>query len=174
MNSEQRKNSVETAPSVDRKLSKSETASVNSGSEQQTTLHYRTPVYQSDDSWRGILRYQDQITLMVCCVIAMLTVGGYMYWNEQVTHQVIEIDRLPEVETPLQIDINTAPWPEFALIPGIGEQKAREIIRVRTELGGEFADENELLKVDGIGPKTLDVMRPYLAPLPDASARAER
>lgn len=81
---------------------------------------------------------------------------------------------MPYVETPLQIDVNSAPWTEFALIPGIGEQKAREIIRVRNELGGAFADENELLKVEGIGPKTLDVMRPYLVPMPDASARAER
>ena len=174
MNSEQRENSVETAPSVDRKILKSETAIAHRASETQPTLHAREPIYTAEDRWRGILRYRDQITLIVCCTIAMLALGGYMFWNEQVTHQVIEIERMPYVETPLQIDVNSAPWTEFALIPGIGEQKAREIIRVRNELGGAFADENELLKVEGIGPKTLDVMRPYLVPMPDASARAER
>ena len=174
MNSEQRENSAETAPSVDRKLTKSETAIAHRASETLPTLHAREPVYNAEDRWRGILRYRDQITLFVCSMIALLALGEYMYWNEQVTHQVIEIDRMPYVETPLQIDLNSAPWTEFALIPGIGEQKAREIIRVRNELGGAFADENELLKVEGIGPKTLDVMRPYLGPLPDASARAER
>lgn len=174
MNSEQRENSVETAPSVDRKLLKSETAIAHRASETQPPLHVRDPIFSAEDRRRGILRYRDQITLFVCCTIALLALGGYMFWNEQVTHQVIEIDRMPNVETPLQIDINSASWTEFALIPGIGEQKAREIIRVRTELGGEFADENELLKVEGIGPKTLDVMRPYLVSMPDASARAER
>ena len=134
MNSEQRENSVETAPSVDRKLTKSETAIAHRASETLPTLHAREPVYNVEDRWRGILRYQDQITVVVCSTIALLALGGYMYWNEQVTHQVIEIDRMPYVETPLQIDLNSAPWTEFALIPGIGEQKAREIIRVRNEL----------------------------------------
>ncbi|MBR6435482.1 MAG: helix-hairpin-helix domain-containing protein [Thermoguttaceae bacterium] len=174
MEKEHPENSVETAPSVDRKILKSEAAIAHRASETLPTLHAREPIYTAEDRWRGILRYRDQITLIVCCTIAMLALGGYMFWNEQVTHQVIEIERMPYVETPLQIDVKSAPWTEFALIPGIGEQKAREIIRVRNELGGAFADENELLKVEGIGPKTLDVMRPYLVPMPDASARAER
>ena len=174
MEKEHSENSVETAPSVARKILKSETTIDHRASETQPTLHAREPIYSAEDRRRGILRYRDQITLFVCSTIALLALGGYMFWNEQITHQVIEIERMSDVETPLQIDINSAPWTEFALIPGIGEQKAREIIRVRNELGGAFVDENELLKVEGIGPKTLDVMRPYLVPIPDASARAER
>lgn len=79
MNSEQRENSVETALSVDRKLTKTETAIAHRASETLPTLHAREPIYEVEDRWRGILRYRDQITLAVCCTIAMLALGGYMY-----------------------------------------------------------------------------------------------
>lgn len=144
-----------------------------SGSDSES-LHPRRPITSTPGQWQTVFRLQDQITLIFCSLIALFSIGGYLYWNERVTNQVIELDRMPYVETQLKIDINSATISELSLIPGIGEEKAREIIRTRSKMGGMFADETDLLKVEGIGPKTLDVIRPYLAPMPNSDARAER
>ena len=46
--------------------------------------------------------------------------------------------------------VNSAPWQEFANLPGIGEKLAREIVQHRTQVGG-FANANQLVDVHGIG-----------------------
>lgn len=58
------------------------------------------------------------------------------------------------------ININTASAEEIAdFLPGIGEKKARKIVEYR-ELAGEFVSIDELIKVEGIGEKTLENIRP--------------
>ena len=47
------------------------------------------------------------------------------------------------------------------LLPGVGETIAKRIIEYRTE-NGEFAAVEDLLKVNGIGEKKLDQMKPYI------------
>jgi hypothetical protein len=37
---------------------------------------------------------------------------------------------------------------------------------------GPFGDHDDLLRVNGIGPRTLEKMRPYLLPMPDQDAVA--
>ena len=59
------------------------------------------------------------------------------------------------------ININTASAKELAdFLPGIGEKKAERIVEYR-RLAGEFVSVDELIKVDGIGEKTLENIRPY-------------
>jgi len=50
------------------------------------------------------------------------------------------------------------------LLPGIGEMLARRIVESRRE-HGLFVDHEDLLRVKGIGPKTLQAMRPFLLPI---------
>jgi len=60
-----------------------------------------------------------------------------------------------------QLDINRATWPEWRLLPRIGETMARRIVDSR-DTGGAFESHDDLRRVSGIGPKTLAQMRPYL------------
>ncbi|ODN31104.1 ComEA family DNA-binding protein [Fervidobacterium thailandense] len=59
------------------------------------------------------------------------------------------------------LNINTATVSELEKLPGIGPTKAAEIIRYRTE-NGPFKSVDELLNVKGIGPKTLEKIRPLV------------
>ncbi len=59
------------------------------------------------------------------------------------------------------ININTATAEELAdFLPGVGEVKAQRIVAYRETAGG-FDSVDELLQVKGIGPKTLEALRPY-------------
>ena len=59
------------------------------------------------------------------------------------------------------ININTATLEELLTLPGIGEAKARAIIKYRLD-HGNFNDINELLNVDGIGSKLYDEIKVYI------------
>lgn len=57
------------------------------------------------------------------------------------------------------ININTADASLLKLLPGIGAAYARRIIEYR-ENNGQFADIDQLENIRGIGPKTMDKLRP--------------
>ena len=57
-------------------------------------------------------------------------------------------------------DLNRAPWHELVNLPGIGEAKARAIVRER-RLRGPFGDLGDLERVPGIGPGTLERIRSF-------------
>ena len=59
------------------------------------------------------------------------------------------------------IDLNTADQVALEMIPGIGPVTAQAIIAYRTEVGS-FESIDQLLEVSGIGPATLESMRPYV------------
>ena len=65
-----------------------------------------------------------------------------------------------------------AEWLELALMPNIGEQLAKRIVADRTQRG-PFKELEDLLRVRGIGPRTLETMRPFLLPLPALQSTAE-
>ncbi len=59
---------------------------------------------------------------------------------------------------PRLININTATAAEFELLPGIGPTLAQRIVDDR-EANGKFKDVNDLDRVRGIGPRTVDRLR---------------
>jgi comEA protein len=65
-----------------------------------------------------------------------------------------------EIQGPL--DLNTATTKQLEALPGIGDHLARSIIASRNARGGRFQSVDELLKIDGIGEKTLEKIRPYV------------
>ncbi len=59
------------------------------------------------------------------------------------------------------IDINTADGAAFETVPGIGKSLSARILTFR-EKNGPFQSVDDLLKVQGIGEKSIQKLRPYL------------
>jgi competence protein ComEA len=93
-----------------------------------------------------------------------------IYWIVQGGHRggLIEIDRAESLTAKYQVDINKADWPELAELPEIGPTLARRIVDSRMD-EGPFVDHDDLRRVRGIGPVTLERLRPYLLPMPGRS-----
>ena len=62
------------------------------------------------------------------------------------------------------IDLNTAPKNTLTRLPGIGPKRALDIIAYRDKHGG-FKTKKDIQKIKGIGVKTFEKMKKYLAPL---------
>ena len=86
---------------------------------------------------------------------------------------VIDIDRAPPRVAKFQVDVNKADWPELIQLPGVGRTLAERLV-VEREQNGAFRDVEDLRRVGGIGPRTLERITPYLLPIPDESEFAGR
>ena len=116
--------------------------------------------------WRPVLRRMDQAA--VAALVTLSLVGMGVYWVVQggPRGELIEIDRAEPLTARYLVDINKAEWPELAELPDIGETMARRIVDSRQSQGA-FRDHEDLRRVRGIGPRTLEKLKPFLLPLPD-------
>jgi competence protein ComEA len=62
---------------------------------------------------------------------------------------------------PAPVDLARATVAELERLPGVGPELARRIVEAR-EAGGGFRRLEELLEVPGIGPATLERLRPLV------------
>jgi competence protein ComEA len=134
-----------------------------------------SPKPQTPDppNWpRLVLRRADQAVAAVFVAASLAAMAGWWAWQGQLRGRLIDIERAEPIAIDFKIDVNRADWPELALMPNIGEQLAKRIVTERAERG-PFRELAELRRVRGIGPKTLESMKPYLLPLPDLEATAE-
>jgi competence protein ComEA len=60
-----------------------------------------------------------------------------------------------------QVDVNTASAADLQAVPGIGKALAQRIVEFR-EKNGPFSGIDDLVKVRGIGEKSIERLRPYL------------
>jgi len=60
-----------------------------------------------------------------------------------------------------KLDINIAAEDQLVILPGIGPKKARAIVDWR-DSNGPFENVGQLTSVHGIGPKTLEGLKPYV------------
>ena len=90
---------------------------------------------------------------------------GYWFYHGGHRGQLIEIDRDTPQQVQFLVDVNEADWPEIIQLPGLGEVLAQRVIADRQEKG-PFHAIDDLTRVEGIGAKTLEKMRPYLMPIP--------
>ena len=125
------------------------------------------PEYRPADrrGWRPLLRWADQATVAGLIAASLVALAAYWFTHGGHRGELIEIDRAAALTARYQVDINNAEWPEFAELPQIGETLARRIVESR-QTAGPFADHDDLRRVRGIGPRTLERIKPYLLPMP--------
>jgi competence protein ComEA len=112
-----------------------------------------------------VLRRADQVVVASLVGLALLGMGVYWVVQGGPRGELIEIDRAKPLTAKYLVDINKAEWPEFAELPDVGETLARRIVESRRAVG-DFHDHNDLRRVRGIGPRTLEKLKPYLLPMP--------
>jgi hypothetical protein len=125
-----------------------------------------------------------QIGIAMLLAMTLLFFGVIYHRNPaRLDDSVVVVDGR-RVELEQQIDPNTADWPSLARLPHIGESLARRLVEYRQSNAGAspggvaFHTLEDLDKVGGFGPKTREVLRPYLkfpaqpvpAPVPGAAA----
>lgn len=120
-----------------------------------------------------LLRRADQAAVGLLVAAGLAAIVGWWLVHGGWHGRLVEVDRAADQRARFQVDLNTAQWPELAQLPGIGQTLARRIVQSRTE-EGPFPDHEALQRVRGIGPKTLDQIRPYLRPMPSQKAMASR
>lgn len=74
---------------------------------------------------------------------------------------LLKTDDIKHKITVKLIDINTAPKNDLLTLPKIGPVTAERIIRYRDDFG-LFKSINDLVNVKGIGPKTLEKLKPFI------------
>lgn len=123
-----------------------------------------TPAKVSAGWFPLLLKRNEQALIAGMCLVAIALLGGY--WCQQQSRRggLIEIDLAKRQHAAFQVDINQAEWAELSQLPGIGETIARRIVDSR-ELQGPFTSREDLQRVNGIGPKTMERLKPYLLPL---------
>ena len=120
---------------------------------------------------RLTLRPDHQVIVAVVVVFSLGAIAMWAAGQGGAGGKLVDIDRAEPIALDFKLDVNTADWPELALMPNLGEQLARRIVEDRA-LNGPFRDVSDLRRVRGIGPNTLEGMKPYLLPLTDPQSSA--
>jgi competence protein ComEA len=71
-----------------------------------------------------------------------------------------------EAAEPRAVDLNSASVEQLTTVPGIGDATARRIVEWREE-HGPFRRVEDLMKVKGIGEKSLEKLRPHVTVDPE-------
>ncbi len=120
-----------------------------------------------------LLRWADQATVAVCVLLGLLSTIAWWALRGGLRGELVELERAEWQTARFQVDINSADWPELIQLPQIGESLANRILESR-QTEGPFRDHRDLMRVKGIGPKTLNLIRPYLRPMPDQETLAPK
>lgn|GEM_PF-1347123 len=118
-----------------------------------------------------MLRRGEQAAVAVMLLLLLLSLAGHALRLHDEHRRFIDIDRAEPLTADFKVDINMATWPELAQLPRIGEALARRIVETRKN-EGPFIGHEDLMRVRGIGPRTLQRIQPYLMPMPDAASVA--
>lgn len=111
------------------------------------------------------LRPRDQACAVVAVLIGCAVLMGTWIYRGGLRGEMVEADATPRQPAHFKVNINTANAAEFELLPEIGQTLARRIVDWR-DAHGPFKSCDELRRVKGIGPKTMETIRPYLLPIP--------
>jgi competence protein ComEA len=88
----------------------------------------------------------------------LVRAAGGVTANADLSHIGIVIAGKGEVTAPQKVNINTADAWLLAALPGIGEVRAQAIVDYRRQ-HGPFRDIREILKVEGMGDATFELIK---------------
>ena len=126
----------------------------------------RSAKFKSDrTSALKILRRTEQPAVVLFIVLGLAVLAAFVWLRRQPANRLLEIDHAPALQAEFKVDMNSAEWTEIVILPGIGENTARDIVAER-ERAGPFADLDELTRrVRGVGPKMIEEVQPFLLPI---------
>lgn len=105
--------------------------------------------------------------LLVCGGVLLATIDGFSGFDElsvtkNTPKSLASTKNVQDSSTlTLSVDVNGAELGELMLLPGIGLRLAERIIEER-EFNGPYEKADDLLHVQGIGPKKLETLRPFV------------
>lgn len=126
--------------------------------------------YRGDPESDAIRRHL-RVIAAICAAILFALAAAALIFESPFGATSLEIDTSESASAignaAAGIDPNTATWAELALLPGLGESVSRRIIEFREERKSHdvwpaFRRPEDLMRVKGIGAKTLQRMRPLL------------
>ena len=102
----------------------------------------------------------DQRFLIAVCIIlvAVLAVRAWSSAGNDAAAEILQTDK-PDIG--YRIDLNSAPAEELQQLRLIGPVRAAQIVEDR-ELNGEFGTIDDLQRIKGIGPKTIEKNRRWM------------
>lgn len=104
--------------------------------------------------------------IVVACLVVVLLVGGAFYASRvserapEVVYTVSLEEIAAEEGVPLTVNINTADEEELDELPQVGPATAEAIIEHRLA-NGRFRSVDDLQEVSGIGPATIEKIKPF-------------
>lgn len=101
----------------------------------------------------------DRLFIAVMCGVIIVLTCVRWYQLKGGNIQPVEFQSSDTYE--FRVEINTATWVEWSQLEGIGPHTARAIVADR-EANGPFESIDDIQRVQGIGPKRLEAMRPFL------------
>ena len=107
-------------------------------------------------------------TLILICAVLLAGLGLRLAWNRAQIDDPQPEQGARAGELLTKLDPNHADWAALATIPGVNQKQAKEIVAYREQFQRDhpnqraFAKPEDLDNVKGIGPATVDAMRPYL------------
>lgn len=132
----------------------------STGSDMDGVPHAESPTSPDTVSWG--LSQGDCWFLLVCGTVLCVLMGVHVWRLASGGRETIEVRHQPEGGNYVfQLDMNSATWVEWMQLDGVGEVTARRIVDDR-ESNGPFESIDDLDRVKGIGPATVEKLRPHL------------
>ena len=114
------------------------------------------------------LSWGDRWFLAVGGSILLSLMGIYAWRLSSGGRETIEVRHMAGADYQYQLEINSATWVEWMQLDGVGDVLARRIVEDR-DTNGPFTSVEDLDRVPGIGPATLERLRPHLTIGPSAN-----
>ena len=103
--------------------------------------------------------------LWLSCLTLIVAARQFVRWSDSGG------DQASSSRPQFVVDLNTAPLRELQALPEVGPALATRIANYR-QTHGPFTTVDQLTDVPGVGPRTLELLRPMLTVVPQARTAA--